>query len=280
MSPKLQGNLLCRFSEVFQVCSLQDKIYVLSKRTMIRIYEDKAPYGLLESRNIPRPPRVLHQLELVACPVHKCLYIADLPGKCVWKMNPADDHQPTRWLPEPVSKLSVSSEGKVLVLDDGDPTRPKLRIYTHEAKLEMDIPMPGGSNTLLHYSAAVELMPRVVAVPCGKFGDSTNILTGIVIMRLNETGDILHNVETTRFSSLASYSPGRLIAADQESKQVIVLDSQLKPLQVLLSPDTSQSQWPRLLCYRSDTRELIVNHFDLPTNQFNVYKLSYDDESE
>ena len=254
---------------------MQDNIYVASGRE-IYIFEDKAPYRLLDIKNLGLP-RSQNPLELAACPVHKCLYIGDLGNSCVRKMSPANGHQLEMWLNKWVWRLSVTSDGKVLVLDN-DLTHPQLRIYTSGAELESSVPLRGDSYLSYMYSrAAVEVMPGVVAVQYEKLA-SPNNLKGIVVMHLNATGEILcDDLETKRISSLASYSPGRLIAADQESKQVIVLDRRLKPLQVLLSPATRMLQWPQFLCYRRDSQELIVNHFDLPLNQFNVYKLSYDD---
>lgn len=124
-------------------------------------------------------------------------------------MNSADDHQVAKWLSEPVPKLSVSSDGKILVLDNHR-THPKIKIYTPDAELEGTVPMLG--HPYMYSWAAVELLPRVVAVPYTKF-DRSNSLKGIVIMRLNETGDILRDVQSDRILHLAPYSAGQLLAA-------------------------------------------------------------------
>src|SRR6218665_2212035 len=145
MHAKHQGTLHCRNSNgKFQVRSLQDNIYVASGRT-IYIYQDKAPYGLLGSKNLDwLRGRPTNDLELAACPVHKCLYIGDLVKSCVWRMSPANGHQLEKWLSESVWRLSVTSDGKVLVLDN-DSRHLQLKIYTSDAELESTVPLRGDS---------------------------------------------------------------------------------------------------------------------------------------
>src|SRR6218665_1360408 len=117
-------------------------------------------------------------------------------------------------------------------MDNNDRTHPQLRIYTSDAELKSTIPMRGDSY--MYNWAAVELMSGVVAVQYEKFG-SRNMLKGIAIVRLNETGDIIRDVEFQRIFHLAPYSHGRFIAGDPDDSKVMLLDDQLRPLQVILS---------------------------------------------
>src|SRR6218665_409544 len=283
MSAKFQGFLLCPFGSdsfgKFAVCSLQDKIYATSDRSTIYVYENKPPFTELEDQISLPKSRMRSPLELAACQVHKCLYIVDRAENCIWKMIPAGNYELKNWLSVPLPKVSVSSDGKVYLIDNNDRTHPQLRIYTSDAELESSVPMRGDSY--VYNWAAVELMPGVVAVQYKKSG-SRNMLKGIAIVRLNETGDILRDVEFQRDFHLAPYSHGRFIAADPDDFKMLLLDDQLTPLQVILSREKRGLQWPHCFCYRNDTRELIVNHFGggivSGTRKFDAYKLSFNDE--
>src|SRR6218665_1691440 len=283
VSAEFGGNMLYQYGQSpfgkFAISCLQDKIYAASDSKTIHIYDNNAPYRELEHKiNLPQSENVMsNSLELAACQVHKCLYIVDRDENCIWKMIPENDYVLIKWLSPAFMKLSVSSDGKIFLMDDTDRTHPQLRIYTSDAKLESTIPMRGDSY--IYYWEAVEFMPGFVAVQYEKHDGLRKKLKGIAIVCLNETGDILRDVQFERILHLAPYSHGRLIAADPDANEVILLDDQLRPLKVILSHEKRGLQWPKCFSYRKDTRQLIVDHFGGGgvIYEIDVYKLSSND---
>lgn len=279
MSAKLRGSLHVKSDQSLSgVTSLRDKIYIAIGSKVI-IYEAEAPYRRLEKTIKVPGIRMIDSVEVVSCTVNNCLYINDPDTDAIWKVNPANDHELTKWLSNLNDiKVSTSSRGEVFVLDTNH-SCPTVSIYTEDAVLQRSVPLPLRTAAYSIRSAAVEIMPEVVAVSF-VFGDGNKIREGIVVARLNETGQVLREVEWRGLSNLTPHSLGRFIAADGSSQRLILLDYQLYPVQVIpMSNESGVSQWPRILCYRREKRELVVDHVGHADDyQLDMYRLNYDDE--
>lgn len=283
MSVKLHGSLHIKSDRApSEVTSLGDIIYI-TIGSKIFLYEAGTPYQQLD-KTIKLPgKRMIDSVEVSVCTVNECLYINDPDKDVIWKVNPGNDYQLTKWLSMPNPKeiyVSTSSRGEVFVLDR-DHFRPTIDVYTPEAALHRSVPIRLSAAAYSILSAAVEIMPEVVAISFD-FVDGYTQRKGIVVIRLNETGQVLREIGWTGLHNLTAHSLGRFIVAESSSSQILkLLDYQLYPVQVVsLSNESGDSRWPmRCLCYRKETRELIVDHLgNADGYQLDFYKLSYDEE--
>lgn len=261
-----------------RVTSLVDKIYV-AKMTEILVYENEYPYRSLTS--IVFGPADF-PLYIVSCNINKCLYVSFLSNDHIFKIEPLLDNRMSKWLHNSgLFILSITSRGDVLFLKFGSENN-ELRIITHKGTVKRTISMDYRFNQTQFIQ---EIMPDIVALNYDQLPTPT--LSCIAIMRLDENGTLLRNIECDEaIGGLSSFRYGDLFIGVLKHKNVLgtlEVRNNDNPC-VKLQHWALESKVPRDLLTTDD--KIVFARFDadqkrlymLSSYKLDIYHLYYEDE--
>jgi len=156
-------------------------------------------------------------------------------------------------------RLSVMSDGRVLVTSDKPPT---ISIYDHDACLQQTIKLP---DDMEEPQYAVQTTAGTFIVSHGWINSSLRRVCEVSkagqIIRAYPSQSGPEGIPLNYPAHVTIDSEGRVYVADFRRSQVLLLDKTLSVCRVLLSDDVYE---PYRLFYAADTRRLLVGQSGKP----------------
>jgi len=250
-------------SDVFGVTSLQNKIYVLRKKS-VSIYSNENPQEPLTNIKLQN---AITPFDICACKKSLALYITDYANyhkehkekHCIWKIT-VSGHKVCRWycgVGEPYT-LSVNSAGNVILLRSEENSQQiALEILSDKAELIHIICLPDEIKDPEH---ALETSIGSYVICHMRNGD--NIWT---VSEVNRNGEIVRRLKGTEQLSepkhLAMDAEDRVFVADWGENRVAVLGASLDWADIFFTgkkDDKDGFRMPNRLCYVAEKKQLIV----------------------
>lgn len=263
-------------SVILGITKLQNKIYVLygvndSHRYIntIDIIEDQPPFQLVKKVECKD---IRNCRDIVSTDKLNCLFVSDTWNRCILKVS-VDDYRVTRWLSKVGESftLSVSSDGHLLVLRDGQPSS-KLEIYGLDAKLIRSVILSTDIVCPVHVtqiqSEQFFVIHRLRDANSGSWVVSQISSDGMITNQFNakkESGLTLCSCDMSVDSDNQ-----RLFVADSESQNVVELDlNSLRYIGILLAKEQKATSNPHRLYYDVCKKMLIIGH----SNSLEIYEV-------
>lgn len=240
---------------VYGVTKLQNLIYVLCYNpNSIMVSEDKAPFTLreIETQQIRSP------YNIVASHPWNCLFVIDIGNHCIWKIS-ADNETISLWISDlvHVTAMSVTSDGRVLIINQDDESSHSLEVYGPDAELtdriylhDLGVPFYAVQNS------------RGSFIVCHKMdadGDDVWLISELdadgMVMSSSSDEDEAHLSEP---SHLFIDSNDRLFVADRWGSRVVLFDSELNWNQTVLTEEQDGVQLPLRIYYDDKEHQLIA----------------------
>lgn len=225
--------------------AVDDRLYlILRGSSSLVVYTNPTPHTRQYSIAVAG---MMGPIDIVACRVHRCIYIADSGARCVWRLL-TDDGRCDRWLADATwpFTLSTTADGRVLVT-----RRPStLDVYDSDSKLVNSVRLPPSIVDPWH----------AVETPVGTYlvihGDRTSQRHGVTEITpagraIRSCGDLpgrdAGSFDRPRY--LALDGDGNVLVADNGNSRIVVLDASLNVVQILLNKDDNGLKNPlRILC--------------------------------
>ena len=237
------------------VAWLNNKIYVIcfhSKK--IYIFADEYPFPQEDELQLEG---VHSCYDIIASKEHSCLFVSDcdFQTKSLWNIKMPGKKVLECILTGAPSRLSVTVKGDLVVVVERH-ERFHLDLYRVQSfKLRNRIKFPAEVESIQHVVQKSNLNYIVLW-----FGSVSFKISEMSVAE--RTGTLLQTFDLSALpppldpNHLAIDDNDDIIVADLSGSRVFMLNSRLTHHQVLLPPD--QIVQPRRLCYRSDTRQVIV----------------------
>jgi hypothetical protein len=252
-----------------QVCgmtTMDNKLFVVYDQSdTIYVYTTQPSYTELAKVHVNG---LQTSVDIAACSINSCLYVADSGSECVWKVK-IDEVKVDKWLKgvRTAQSISVTSEGHIVVLILSVP-QSRVDIYDTDAvklsSLQLPCTIPRRVLQTVNKSFIV----------CDGSGPSD---TEQRVCEVNNEGVVVKSYGESRGSHLGQlYMPWyivldseeRVFVADLDKGRVLLLDKQFNIRRVLLT--WSRDCRPYRLFYDRETTQLIVG---LDSGQVEIYSL-------
>lgn len=233
---------------------LDDKLYLACRGSgTLVVHSVQKPHSRQYSIQIPG---MTGPIDIVACNTHRCLYVSDLGGACVWQVKA--DHKSYKWLSNATwpYTLSVTRDGFVLMT-----RRPSnLDIFGPGANLIHSIRLP---DVVLDPGHAIETLEGTYLVSHGE-----NLSHRHSVTELTKDGRILRSYggllgqkprELDRPRYLAVDACGNVLIADYGNNRIVMLDSQLNFADILLRKDDDGIKNPLRICFHDSKSVSVVS---------------------
>ena len=263
------GNI--RGKEFYGVVKLKNKICILSQKPkLLQVCSERAPFALEKSVEIKK---IQNPRDMTAGP--DCLYIKEsfidktnkkevkCVSKIIFESEDFDQHRVLPWLPNIIESFTISAcrDGRLLLMRDSEP--PTLEIYGSRA--------PNNNEASLVQTINLEKdfcrLQHAVETESGNFVVSHFLVNNskCYISEINKSGQTVRRFyprddsqQLTSAFALALDSHGRVFVADCNNNQVVLLDSQLKWIQVVLSAAKDGITEPVALWYDEKMKQLVA----------------------
>jgi len=239
------------------VTQLHDVVHIVCRESSAIVRFDATTYQRLTDIDVKD---LRYPQDIVACERTSQLYVVDRED-CVWRVS-ADGAHIKLWLPksssDTVSPFSLSVTSTRLLVTSRD-TKHLIQFDSDGDELRR-VQLPHDTKPL----HAVE-SPTTTFIVSHKNNTQVNQYQ---ISEVNVDGQLLRQFTGSRLSSLR-YTPhiaidshGNIFAADGDNRRILLLDAQLKLRRLIIDEHQLNYQWPRRLCYREPSGQLLVGLHD------------------
>jgi len=256
------------------VVKFKNRIFILSQKPkLIQVCSERPPFNLLESveiKNIQAP------CDMTVGP--DCLYIKEsfidkknkrynkevqCVSKIIFESEDYIQYRVLRWLPNIEERFVFSAcrDGSLLLMRDSKP--PTLEIYGSKAPENKEASLVRTINLDKDFCR----VKHAVETESGNFVLSHFLANNSTccISEVNKSGQTVRRFHAKDDSqqvvsafALALDSYGRVFVADYDNHQVVLLDSQLKWIQVVLSAAKDGLTLPIALWYDGELKQLLA----------------------
>jgi len=241
------------------VAQLHNWIFIVTFKSNVILVYDAQSFQLLEDIIVFDTENPMQAFDIAASKTFGCLYIFDYNNRCIWRLI-YESHVSKQNIIKYLSmgeqsctwKLSVTSQGQILILRRGPP--------------KLDIYQPGDSEKIT-FTKSIPLPPllkgpqHAVESPFGTYLISHGLKKHGThrVCEIGKDGQILRSYGGQRGSRdfeldwpshVAVDALGRVFVADRDNDRLLILDSKLNIRRVIQAKDADGTvRHPFRLCY-------------------------------